>query len=69
MADKVQVSGPITVQLTSQEAVAFWLLEKIYSYEAVDEEKTKTREYWLTLYTQCLKATKGYSLESVLEAE
>ena len=70
MSDKLKVDGPITVQQTTPEAVAFMLMEKIAYYDkAADKEVLRgTRDYWLTLYSQCLRATKGYDLSLVLKA-
>lgn len=69
MADtSTRVSGPVTIEQTSREAVAFSLMEKIASYEGGDADK-KNRKYWLSLYRQCYKATGGSVLESILEVE
>ncbi len=67
MADSsVRVSGPVEIEQTSHEAVAFNLMEKISSWEETTDEK-RNREYWLTLYRQCYKATKGYELDKIFQ--
>jgi len=69
MADtSTKISGPVEIEQTSQEAVAFNLMERISEYEG-SKEITKDRKYWLSLYRQCYKATKGYSLADIHEAE
>jgi len=47
----------------SPTAVA-WQLAFTIAREEKSEEKT--REYWLTLYRQCYKATSGHTLDSIL---
>lgn len=66
MADKVTVSGPIEMEHASVESVAFKLMSLIASQSSTHPE-TADRKYWLKLYSQCLKATKGYDLEQVLQ--
>jgi hypothetical protein len=68
MAEKMQVEGPVKVKMedTAKEAVAYRLMEKIAGH---DSEQKKDRAYWLTLYRQCLKATMGWELKSVLQAD
>jgi hypothetical protein len=69
MADtSTQISGPVEIEQTSQEYVAFKLMHLISDYEA-SSQTTKDRKYWLSLYRQCYKATKGYSLEDILKVE
>ncbi len=69
MADtSTQISGPVEIEQSSQETVAFKLMQHIYSYED-SKEDTKNRKYWLSLYRQCYKATKGYTLSKILETE
>ncbi len=65
--DSMSVSGPVTVEPSSKELVALNLMRLIAGMEskATDRDKA-TREYWLTLYRQCYKATAGNSLESIL---
>ena len=68
MSDNVNVSGPIEIKDNSKERVALDLLKIINSYESQSDHEKK-RSYYLTLYSQCLKATSGYSLESPLKEE
>jgi len=67
MTDKLSVSGPVVVEQTTKEAVAFKLMEKIVYFE--DKKVPKDRKYWLTLYHQCLKTTSGYTLKTIFEDE
>lgn len=64
--DSRRISGSVSVEPTTKEYVALKLAERINSEEG-REQFPKTRKYWLTLYSQCLKATSGYDLKSVLE--
>ncbi len=67
--EAISVSGPIEVKSNSPERVAYELMKLIAIEEnAGDQDKSK-REYWLTLYRQCLKATSGYILENILKKE
>ena len=45
----------------SAEAVAFWLMDRIAESEKTTKagEKKHDREYWLTLYAECLEVTSG----------
>jgi hypothetical protein len=61
--DSVSVSGPIRVMSDSPERVAFELMHLISS----NEDVTKDRRYFLTLYTQCYKATHNHPLDSILK--
>lgn len=65
--DSVSLSGPIKVKSDSSEAIAFELMKYIAGYD--EEINARSRAYWLTLYRQCLKATKGEALESILKKE
>ncbi len=65
MSDNTRVSGSLEVKPSSREAVAFDLLLKITSHE-VQTGLTKDRDYWLTLYRQCYKATCGFDLAHIL---
>ncbi len=66
MADqRLEVSGPVEIEDSSREAVAFRLMQRIASFEATEENR-KNREYWLTLYRQCWKAARGRSLADIL---
>jgi hypothetical protein len=55
----------VTVENDSAERVAYDLMERIASLESGEHN----REYFLTLYCQCLKATSGYTLSNVLKDE
>jgi hypothetical protein len=62
--ESVSVSGPISVRSDAKERVAFDLMEHIGNqcFDS-DQAAQKTKDYWLKLYQQCLKATKGVKLE------
>ena len=60
--------GPFEVQQTTREAVAFKLMEQITSHEPTNNV-TKDRKYWLTLYHQCYKATRGDTLDNILKQD
>ena len=67
MADqKVSISGPVQIQSSSREDVAFKLMQQISSDEA---DVKKDRKYWLTLYWHCLKATEGIPLRTILQTD
>jgi hypothetical protein len=67
MNGKISTNHPIEIKDNSKERVAFDLLEKIASYDSREKAEGMKREYWLTLYHQCLKATSGTcSIESIL---
>ena len=64
MADSVSVKGPVQVDTSSQESVAYELT-RLIAHNENSSDKT-TRDYWLTLYTQCHRATRGFNLRDVL---
>ena len=66
MPDSMKISGPIQVEQSSREMVAFNLMQTIAGWEE-DREKKKNQAYWLTLYRQCYKATWGSALEDILK--
>jgi hypothetical protein len=67
MADSsVRVQGPVSVQSESKYRVALELMQKITDYEEVKSE-SKDREYWLTLYSQCLSTVNGHAVQSTLQ--
>ena len=68
MADKIDINSPVKIESDSKARVAFELMNKIDSFVNVNSDQ-KDKKYWFTLYSQCLKATSGYSLESILKAE
>jgi hypothetical protein len=43
-------------------------MQQISDYER-STSIAKDRKYWLSLYCQCYKATKGYALEDILVAD
>ena len=53
--------------IDSKERVAFDLMLKIATYQQVPDQQIKDKKYWLSLYNQCLKATAGNPLESILK--
>lgn len=65
MSDSLRVSGPVEVKSDSADRVAFDLMVKIANYE--EGQNTASRDYWLTLFYQCKKATYSSSLESILK--
>jgi hypothetical protein len=67
MADKLNIDSPVQIQNASKQSVAFDLMKKIASEEKHVE--SGNRKYWLTLYSQCLKATNGSKLEFILKEE
>lgn len=65
MTEQTSIAGPVNVVSDSRERVAFELMCKIDDYSQL-ERKQKDNKYWLTLYSQCLKAMKGKSPEDIL---
>jgi len=64
MTEKVEIKSD------APSRVAFDLMAHIASYEGKSKEEKATRDYWLTLFHQSMKASKGHSsLESILKAE
>jgi len=57
-SETVSVSGPVRVQSDSKERVAFELAQVIASHARLEFEQ-KNETYWLTLYSKCLRVTKG----------
>lgn len=72
MAESVNVSGPIKVVSDSTARVAYELMRDIADreYEATPEAQRKSREYWLTLFHQCMKAAQGTkTLSNILQRD
>lgn len=69
MGEKFEIKQPVEIKDNSKERVAFDLMKAIEYYDSRADTGRKDRKYWLTLYSQCLKATSGYSLESILKEE
>ena len=60
-----------TPELAAQECpsrVAYELMRHIAVCEKPAPDKLNTRDYWLTLYRQCWKATDGRVLKDILES-
>ena len=68
MAEKISVQDPIQIKDSSPAVVAYDLMRFIGDDRSSSNENTD-RQYWLTLYHQCYKATMGYSLEVILKKE
>jgi hypothetical protein len=66
MTENVHVSGPIDINPDSKSRVAYDLTLLIARHEKMDAEKG-SRDYWLSLYCQCHKATTGLPLKHILE--
>jgi hypothetical protein len=58
--------GESKIIVHSRENVAYQLMQDIIAQEGTSQ---KTREYLLTLYVQCLKATSGVTLAVVLKKD
>ena len=71
MSGDTTITNPIEIKDNSKERVAFDLMEKISFFEHDNKEADQSkREYWLTLYRQCLKATYYQSsLKSILQED
>ena len=65
--ESISISGPVDIVSDSKQAVALELMKHISACEKADDELTRTRAYWLTLYRQCYKATSGSPLERILQ--
>lgn len=64
----------VKFQDNSKERVALDLMDKIFYYEnkngrGAGQEKSYDRKYFLTLYCQCLNATRGFGLKSALKED
>jgi hypothetical protein len=68
MSDKIDITSPVSIESDSKERVAFDLACKIDYFSSVKSEQ-KDKKYWLTLYRQCYKATKGYGLDKLLSED
>ena len=69
MSKDLGVSGPVEIKDNSKERVAFDLMAVIVNNESRAKQERSNRNYWLTLYSQCLKATSNYALESILKEQ
>ena len=64
--DSVSVSGPVKVVSDSPHRVALDLAQQIDYFSELDSRQ-KDRNYWLTLYSQCLHVVHGRSVSSALK--
>lgn len=72
MAEKMSIESPVKVDLGSNSAaaVAYDLMRFIGSGDDLkNKDQESRRQYFLTLYRQCWKATNGYGLESILQRD
>jgi hypothetical protein len=69
MADSRTISGTVTTRTNdSGERVAYDLMEKIATHESIAmTEERKKRDYWIKLYHQCFRATRGATPEDILK--
>lgn len=67
--ENVNITRPVEIQNDAKSRVAYDLLTLIARQEAQSNPERQSRDYWLTLYSQCLKATSGESLKNVLAKE
>jgi hypothetical protein len=69
MADQsTSITSPVEIKTDSEASVALDLARIIATGENHSRDEESEREYWLTLYYQCWKATKGIAgLKSILE--
>ncbi|HNO74434.1 MAG TPA: hypothetical protein PKG49_02215 [Nitrosomonas mobilis] len=58
MSEQTRVGGSVEVKQSSEASVVLELMKHIANYEDKSKEEKKDRNYWLTLYYQCRKATK-----------
>lgn len=64
--ETTKLAGPVTIRPDSEAQVALELAQIIATSETGDVKKD--REYWLTLYHQCRKATSSTSVYYKLDA-
>lgn len=69
MNEAITIKSPIRVESDSKEQVAFDLMKHIARDDKRCDGERGDRKYWLTLYHQCLDATSGFSLETILKEE
>jgi hypothetical protein len=69
MIDEIKQASSIQIENSSKERVAFELAKHIAALGNEPDTTLRDRKYWLTLYCQCLKATTGYPLSSIMEKE
>lgn len=69
MSDNVNINGPVKIQDNSNERVAFELMQLIANVESSTDtqkfRKPNSREYYLTLYKQCITVVNKPSTTSI----
>ena len=65
--DSIKITSPVEVQNDAKARVAYDLMDLISRREEISDADKKSRDYWLTLYVQCLRASNGDALKYVLE--
>lgn len=63
MSEQVKISNPIKIQDDSDSRVAFDLMQFVANAEREKDMmgESNPRDYYLTLYQQCLRVVKGKS--------
>ena len=69
MSDDIRITSPVKIKDNSKERVAFNLMEHISNLDNASDSEKSNRNYWLTLYRQCYKASSGNNLKSILTEE
>ncbi len=69
MTEEIKQDPSVQIENSSKEMVAFELTKHIAAHGNEPDSTQRDRKYWLTLYCQCLKATAGYPIRSILEKE
>ena len=67
MSDDMRISSPVSIKTDSSSRVAYDLMRFIG--EGIEPGDKSNREYWLTLYRQCYKATHGHTLKHLLNRD
>lgn len=67
MSDDMRITGPVSIKTDSASRVAYDLMRFIG--EDIESGDKSKREYWLTLYRQCYKATHGHALKHMLNKD
>ncbi|WP_149194774.1 hypothetical protein [Luteimonas suaedae] len=65
MSDDMRITSPVSIKTDSASRVAYDLMRFIG--EDIESGDKSNREYWLTLYRQCYKATHGHTLKYLLD--
>ena len=73
MSDEMRITSPVSIKTDSSSRVAYDLMLLIGSEIETGQDSQNgdksNREYWLSLYRQCYKATQGLSLKHVLNRD